>query len=384
MHVIYAGQPFPEHWTTALFLGGPTPRDPAVPSWRPAALEYLKRRGYNGVVFVPEGASDVTDDHVTHAEWERSGLHFADQIVFWVPRSMDALPGFTTNVEFGRWASSGKVVLGFPEGAPKTRYLAWLARTEEIQVFHTLEDTLEAALAGARPALRSAGERYVPQHIWHTKTFQSWYEALRKAGNRLENAEALWHYRISRSGQIFAWILKVNVWVSAEQRHKSNEWVFARADVSATVLYRRASTLLDSDVVMIREYRAPARTADGFVHELPSGSKPGEADEPRAVAASEVGEETGLSIAVERLRLLGARQVSATLSTHVAHVYAAEITEAELTQARALSRAGTPHGVGDSERAVVEVTTMKALLADRRADWSTVGMTLAALLGSEM
>jgi 8-oxo-dGTP pyrophosphatase MutT (NUDIX family) len=210
--------------------------------------------------------------------------------------------------------------------------------------------------------------------------FQAWYEALRKAGNRLDSAEPLFHYRVSWSGQLFAWILKVNVWVAAEERHKSGEWVFARADVSAAVLYRRAATLLDSDVVLVKEYRAPARSADGFVHELPGGSAPTEGEDPRAVAAEEIHEETGLSIAAERLRPIGARQVAATLSAHVAHVYAAEITGAELALARELAAAGTPHGSGGTERTVVEVTTLGALLTDGRADWSTVGMALSALL----
>jgi 8-oxo-dGTP pyrophosphatase MutT (NUDIX family) len=264
------------------------------------------------------------------------------------------------------------------------RYLSWLAGREEIEVFHTLERTLDAAIAGARPSLRSKGERYVPQHLWHSPSFQMWYNALLRAGNRLDRAELLWQYRASQSGQLFAWILKVDVWVSAEQRHKSNEWILARADVSATVLYRRALAVLDSDLVLIHEYRAPARTADGFVHELPGGSALGGTQDPRIVAASEVREETDLCIAVERLRPIGVRQVAATLSAHVAHVYAAEITDGELEQARAFSKAGTPHSAGGSERAVIEVTTVRALLADGRADWSTVGMTLAALLDSEI
>jgi 8-oxo-dGTP pyrophosphatase MutT (NUDIX family) len=382
MIVVHAKQPFPERWTTAIFLAGPTPRDPAVPSWRPAALEHLRRRGFDGVVFVPEDASgEYRGDYLDQVEWECDALRFADRIVFWIPRAMDTLPGFTTNVEFGRWAASDKVVLGFPEGAPKTRYLAWLAAEEQIRVTHSLEDTLDAALLGAQPALRSGGERCVPQHIWHTPVFQAWYEALRKAGNRLESAEPLFQYRVAWSGQLFAWILKVNVWVAAEQRFKSGEWVFARADIAAAVLYRRAPVLLESEVVLVREYRAPARTSDGFVHELPGGSAPGGGDDPRALAAEEIHEETGLVIEADRLRPVGARQVAATVSAHVAHVFAAEISEAELAQARALAEAGTPHGAGGSERTVVEVTTLAAMLSDNRADWSTIGMAVTALLG---
>lgn len=119
MLVVYAKQPFPDRWSTALFLAGPTPRDPSVPSWRPEALAYLERRGFDGVVFVPEDASgEHRGDYIDQVEWERDGLRFADRIAFWVPRELTALPAFTTNVEFGRWAASGKAALGFPDGAP--------------------------------------------------------------------------------------------------------------------------------------------------------------------------------------------------------------------------------------------------------------------------
>ena len=154
MQVVHARQAFPERWTTALFLAGPTPRAPDVPSWRPAALEHLARRGFDGVVFVPEDASGTYQgEYLDQVEWERDGLRFADRI-------------------------------------------------------------------------------------------------------------------------------------------------------------------------------------------------------------------------------------AATLSAHVAHAYAAELTAAELAEAKALAAAGTPHGAGGSERTIVEVTTVRALLAGELADWSTVGIVLAALMES--
>lgn len=384
MHVVYARQPFPDRWTSALFLAGPTPRSAEVPSWRPAALELLARAGFDGVVFVPEDASGaVRADYTDQVEWERQGLHFADQIVFWIPRDLETLPGFTTNVEFGRWAPSEKVVLGFPEGSPKNRYLAWMAEAERAPVHHSLEATLAEALGRLRPAPRVDGERHVPQCVWHTPMFQSWYAALRAAGNRLDRAELLWQYRVGWSGQRFAWILKVKVWVAAEQRHKSGEWVLARPDVAMVVLHRRRADPLDSEIVLVREFRAPGRSADGFVRELPGGSSHEGEQAPRAVAAEEVREETGLAIAAERLRPLGARQLMATLSSHVGHAFAVELTEEELMQARALAAAETPHGAGGGERTVVEVTTLRALMGDGRADWATVGVAARALFVRE-
>ena len=43
MQVVYAKQEFPESWSFAIFLAGPTPRDPEAPSWRPEALAWLER-----------------------------------------------------------------------------------------------------------------------------------------------------------------------------------------------------------------------------------------------------------------------------------------------------------------------------------------------------
>jgi len=36
------------------------------------------------------------------------------------------MPAFTTNVEFGYWLHSKKVIYGRPSNSPKTKYLDWL------------------------------------------------------------------------------------------------------------------------------------------------------------------------------------------------------------------------------------------------------------------
>lgn len=55
-----------------------------------------------------------------------AGLERASVIAFWVPRDLERLPGFTTNVEFGGYVGSGRVVYGRPDGWPMNRYLDWL------------------------------------------------------------------------------------------------------------------------------------------------------------------------------------------------------------------------------------------------------------------
>ena len=57
------------------------------------------------------------------------------------------MPGFSTNVEFGYWMHSKKVIYGRPYGAPKTRYLDWLYRTDyNEEPFNNLDKLLEYAM----------------------------------------------------------------------------------------------------------------------------------------------------------------------------------------------------------------------------------------------
>ena len=56
------------------------------------------------------------------------------------------MPAFTTNVEFGLLASSGKRVLGAPTDAKKMTYLHALAKRYNVPVFDTLFDTLVEAV----------------------------------------------------------------------------------------------------------------------------------------------------------------------------------------------------------------------------------------------
>ena len=131
----------------AIFLAGPTPRSESVPSWRPEAVELLKGLGHSGGVFIPEDmGAERYADYDGQINWEWAGLDASKAIVFWVPRALDTMPAFTTNVEFGLYAATGKCVLGYPEGAPKMRYLHALAEKYNMPVAHTLEETLQHAV----------------------------------------------------------------------------------------------------------------------------------------------------------------------------------------------------------------------------------------------
>lgn len=100
------------------------------------------------MVFVPESPDGgFGGTWEAQVDWEDACLNTSDVIAFWIPRDMRTLPGLTTNVEWGRWESSGKVVLGAPPDAPATRYLRHYAVKHGVPTADTLERTMDAALA---------------------------------------------------------------------------------------------------------------------------------------------------------------------------------------------------------------------------------------------
>jgi 8-oxo-dGTP pyrophosphatase MutT (NUDIX family) len=399
MQVVYANQPFPDSWTKTIFLVGPTPRDTETKSWRPEALKILEELGFDGTVFVPEDDNwGVSAEYIDQVEWEKAGLTFADVLAVWVPRELQSMPAFTTNVEFGRWITSGKIVYGRPDGSPKNRYLDWMTLDEGAGPVHNdLREMLKAAIEhNGKPVLRRDGERHVPLHIWNTPQFGSWYGALVRAGNRLDDAKVLWHFRTPKLATPFAWALWVKVWITVERRHKANEFVFKRTDISTVVLFRRPPSrltmseeaylsgsverLLDHDVVIVREFRSAARTEDGYIRELPGGSSWTD-EPPLMVAVEETTQETGLTIDESRFRAVAARQVAGTLSSHFAYCYAVDLTADEMEIAVRAQREHVTQGVEeDSERTYVEVTTVRDLVRNPTVDWATLGMVLSALV----
>lgn len=115
----------------SIFLAGPTPRGENVISWRAEACEILMQLGFDGVVYVPEYSTwKPKDDYVDQAMWERIALTNATVILFWVPRKLPDMGAFTTNVEFGYWLHSGKVIYGRPNDASKIKYLDWLYKLD--------------------------------------------------------------------------------------------------------------------------------------------------------------------------------------------------------------------------------------------------------------
>jgi len=380
---IYAREPLPTKMVKSIFLAGPTPRSPEVESWRRDALGILESLGYDGHVFIPEPADGVwASDYDGQIEWEEQALNQADLIVFWLPRNLETLPGFTTNDEWGVWKASGKVLFGAPEGAAKVRYQQHYAEKHRVPQHDTLRGLLRAAVTRLGPGrLRQGGEVKVPLYVWEQPSFQSWYSYQQHAGNVLKAAEVLWTFRVGpKLDKMFCWVLRVSVYVTSEDRVKKAEFVLGRPDTSSVILWHRAPTLAETRVVLIKEFRSPARTLDGFLREAPGGSaKLGTVStDPMQTALSELKEETGFAIARERLRDHSLRQVFGTLTSVGSFVYSAEITDEELGFFE--EQKGQVHGIEeDSERTFVEVHKVGDLLAQPLTDWVTLGMIFVAL-----
>lgn len=111
----------------SIFLAGPTPRSKDVQSWRPHALELLEKLNFAGTVLIPECRTEVRNhEYLDQVEWEWKGLENCNRILFWVPRNLETMPAFTTNVEFGSYVRSWRALYGRPDGSPKNDYLDWL------------------------------------------------------------------------------------------------------------------------------------------------------------------------------------------------------------------------------------------------------------------
>jgi len=137
LKVNYSDEPV-EKGEQSIFLAGPTPRNGEAESWRPEAVETLRKLGYTGLVYVPERKSDPNYNYDEQVEWEWEALHNADAIAFWIPRDIKpelaslGMPAFTTNVEFGFHLQRApeKVAYGRPDDSQKNRYLDHLYKKQ--------------------------------------------------------------------------------------------------------------------------------------------------------------------------------------------------------------------------------------------------------------
>ena len=132
----------------SIFLAGPTPRDENTISWRIDVCDRLEKLGFDGVVYNPEYSSwKPKSSYIDQAEWEREALTEATVILFWIPRDLKDMPAFTTNVEFGYWLHTGKIIYGRPDNSVKNKYLDWLYKEDyNKEPFNDLDELLKEAI----------------------------------------------------------------------------------------------------------------------------------------------------------------------------------------------------------------------------------------------
>lgn len=138
-----------------IFLAGPSFRpDQKGESWRKEAVKIINILKINPVIYVPEYRPTLEDSRgkqpefwtfEKQVEWECKYLFKAQTIMFWIPRS-ESLPGFTTNIEFGEWLHSDKIVIGFPDDAINMRYIRHRCAMRGIPVYNNIQDTCIAAV----------------------------------------------------------------------------------------------------------------------------------------------------------------------------------------------------------------------------------------------
>ena len=152
MRTYYSNEPINDEillrYDHGIFLAGPTPRSREVKSWRPEALNILNNLQYKGIVWVPEySIKPINFDYMSQVEWEKWGLESCTKIVFWIPRVLPDMPAFTTNVEFGRYIDSGRIIYGRPDNAEKCKYLDWMYMDViGYEPFNNLNQLLEKAI----------------------------------------------------------------------------------------------------------------------------------------------------------------------------------------------------------------------------------------------
>jgi 8-oxo-dGTP pyrophosphatase MutT (NUDIX family) len=378
LKVVYSDQNLPTETVKSIFLAGPTPRSGDVDTWRGEAVEVLKSLNYDGIVFIPEPSTgEFKHSYDDQVEWELAALNRADIIVFWVPRELKNFPAFTTNVEFGTWITSGKVAFGYPPEAEKMRYLEYLAKLNNVESHSTLKETLKEAVDKIGDgADRKGGEVEVPLYIWKTPSFQNWYEAQTSAGNILEHAKLLFNARSGlNKDNVFFWILWVDMYVAKENRNKTIEFVASRSNATAVLLYKKSDDIMNTEVVLVKEFRSPASTDDGYVWELPGGSSENENDDEIVVAVNEVKEETGFKIDKSRIKFIQQRQVNETLLANQVALFAAEITQEEVEWFKSQKDIAKGN-IEDTERTFTEVVTLKDILENELVDWMNVGMIM--------
>ena len=313
MITVRHGEETPGSFTRAIFLTA-TDGKP----WESEAIHRLHDLGFDdGVIFV---GNEKPDDG--YDGWQSKALAFSDSIVCFVPFD-SAQPEFTTRSIVSTWAGIGKLCCGAAKGS----WVDAVVAPHGITPVRSLDELMVKAFQMVEVgALRKDAEREVPLMVWRTAAWALWYENLVAAGNRLDGARLEWTFRVGPGkAYVLFWAVHANIWVQAEGRNKSNEVVIARPDIACVLAYLPGDQMLDTEIIVIKEFRSPCRNGETFVYELPGGSSFKPNADVLQTAADELFEECGIRVDKSRLREQGSRQAAATVTTHHVHLFSCEM-----------------------------------------------------------
>ena len=386
LDVIYAQEQFPIVTTKSIFLAGPTPRDKSVKSWRPIAIDYLRSIGYDGIIYVPEPRDGKWEkDYDKQVEWEHRAMNICDTIVFWIPRDLSLdknnypkMAALTTNIEFGLYNNSNKLVVGIPDdkiNVSSNKYICHICQKKSIPFFSSLEDMLYYVNNNLSHVLRKETECCIPAYLWNNNEFQNWYTMQMKNGNILLDLNINYSFIMPKARKLFLWIASTIMYIKDENRIKSNEFILSRTNLSSVVLIKRGNTYKDTYIVLVKEYRTPCCNEEAFVYELPGGSSLN--NDALQTAIEEIKEEVGISLDLLKLDLIESRQSIATLSAHKLIAYKYELSTDEFKKLKKIE--GSQHGLeADSERTYVIIKSLDEIINNSLLDWTNIGIILSA------
>jgi len=339
---------------------------------------------YDGVVFLPESQDGQRQgDYDQQMAWELEAMRRSDVLLFWVPTEREALPAYTTRVEFGFQVHSGKVILGMPQDAYHTRYMKKLGQLYHLASHQTLSETVTAALTKlGEGAQRSGVECLIPLDLWRAPHFQKWYAVQTAAGHTLVDVPNIeWVFRIGTDRTFPLFIaLHVAISVHGEGRIKANEAVIIRPSLMIVCAYCPGDTKGQDRFILVKEYRTSVMNPEGFVFELPGGSSIRLGVDPLAVVMDELAQETGIRLPQGRFRVLGRRQIAATMIANEALLFVVRLDPSEMDAIAA--RQGEIHGnKAEAEHTSLYVFTRQQLMEGQFVDYATLGQI--ALVGED-
>lgn len=362
--LVRPGDAAPESFERSVFVACAS-----AAAWETAALEQLQAAGItSGTVFVGDEAPE-------NAGWRDAAAKISDAIACWAADE----PSDELRATILRWGSSGKLFLGHADGSWA---MPLAAPFPQLSAQPDLPGLMAAVGKMVKAGAERVGpEREVPLMIWRTPPWGLWYESQKAAGNRLDGAKVEWTFRVGPGGAfVLFWAIHADIHVAAENRNKSNEVVIARPDVCCTLAYVPGRSLLDTEIIVIKEFRSPCRNENGFVYELPGGSSFKPQSDVYQTAADELREETGITVDKSRLKKEMSRQAAATVTTHHVHLFSCKLTPAEMDVARQLAESKATFGNADeTEQTFIEIMTLREALPSSKVDFTTLGMCLQTI-----